>query len=545
MRALAAVAAFAGAALGQKDLQPKLQIVEESKLVHGSVSMDHGSPWCEEGQRMYWLVGHDFDDHPSCEVSPGVWEENRLVTLPLEADALNKQDDEIVDRHDCKTIYADDDDLLDIICMVGANIGKGYGYNELFLTQPDGSLKKVLKHGLQKYTTMRTRMMNVLHGPNGEQLVFISSHGAPRTDGKPNIHRMFRVTRGQEPYFEEVLHDNKDPWLKNTEATQVKIGDINGDGLDDIIVTNRQEDAMMFIQNKNDFTFTNVDMKGSHNWRAIRIVDMNGDGISDLVVTEGYQYNWGGPFPFRIFEGTGVAPYFDLNNPVFKLNLPFPSGDVEIMDVNGDGNKDIYVVQADEASDNYCGNPTAGGPPFSAQKWYGTGGFPPADFVAPIDKAPDLLLMGKPNYFTFDKVEMDHKMPGCGFLAERFGNDHTMILSHGGLARAGTNVLLTWPAPEASSAPSGVPSLLPSSAPSGVPSLAPSSVPSLAPSSVPSLAPSSGPTHPILPLDTSSPSLRPVQTATPDTEPFAPASSGTKLLSTGLAIGALMVFFGI
>eukprot|EP00542_Grammatophora_oceanica_P016574 CAMPEP_0194029844 /NCGR_PEP_ID=MMETSP0009_2-20130614/3480_1 /TAXON_ID=210454 /ORGANISM="Grammatophora oceanica, Strain CCMP 410" /LENGTH=53 /DNA_ID=CAMNT_0038669635 /DNA_START=1 /DNA_END=158 /DNA_ORIENTATION=- len=51
---------------------------------------------------------------------------------------------------------------------------------------------------------------------------------------------MFRVTRGQAPYFEEVNHDDGDPWLKNTVATAVKIGDINGDGLDDIIVTNEK-----------------------------------------------------------------------------------------------------------------------------------------------------------------------------------------------------------------------------------------------------------------------------------------------------------------
>uniref|UniRef100_A0A7S1Y1V0 Uncharacterized protein n=1 Tax=Grammatophora oceanica TaxID=210454 RepID=A0A7S1Y1V0_9STRA len=400
--------------------------------------------------------------------------------------------------------------------------------------------------------------MNVLRGPNGEQLIFLSARGTPRKDRRPNVHRMFRVTRGQAPYFVEVLHENGDPWLKHTVATSVKIGDINGDGLDDILVTNENEAALLLIQNKEGFAFTSINMAGSENWRAARIADLNGDGISDLVVTKGYRYNRGGPFLVRIFQGTGKAPYFDLNNPIYELNAPFPAGDVEILDVNGDGRKDIYVVQADEATDNFCGNPQGG--PFNPQKWYGTGGFPPKDFVAPKDMAPDILLMGQQEYFTYDMVKMNHQVPGCGFLTEKFGNDWTMILSHGEIARAGNNVVLTWPEPESTTAPSGIPSLLPSSAPSEVPSLVPSElpsevpsgVPSIAPSGVPTLAPSSGPTQPILPLSggyTPSPSLRPLQTATPDTEPFDSATSGSitssKLLSTGLVVGVLMVFFGI
>lgn len=55
-----------------------------------------------------------------------------------------------VDRHDCKHLDVNNDGIQDIVCLVGANKAKGFGYNELYLTRSNGTLQKITYHGLQK-----------------------------------------------------------------------------------------------------------------------------------------------------------------------------------------------------------------------------------------------------------------------------------------------------------------------------------------------------------------------------------------------------------
>jgi hypothetical protein len=83
-------------------------------------------------------------------------------------DELNGSDgDDRIDRHDCVYCDVDGDGIEDIVCLVGANVGRGVSYNKLYITEKDGSLIKVPKHGLQKYPTMRTRVMAKLNGAKG------------------------------------------------------------------------------------------------------------------------------------------------------------------------------------------------------------------------------------------------------------------------------------------------------------------------------------------------------------------------------------------
>lgn len=68
-------------------------------------------------------------------------------------DAMNSHRKQI-DRHSCMSMDVNHDGLPDVVCVVGAMKGTGYGFNELYLTQPGGrSLKKVQQHGLQQVRT--------------------------------------------------------------------------------------------------------------------------------------------------------------------------------------------------------------------------------------------------------------------------------------------------------------------------------------------------------------------------------------------------------
>jgi hypothetical protein len=113
---------------------------------------------------------------------------------------------------------------------------------------------------------------------------------------------------------------------------------------------------------------------------------------------------------------------------------------MEVLDVNGDGILDIYVIQTDEGTEgSYCTSP------LDKKFWWGGGVQPPASFIPPNDEARDLLLIGNDigEDGLFTVVEMNHTEPGCGFLLEPFG-ERALLLAQGTNSHPGHNLLLQW-----------------------------------------------------------------------------------------------------
>lgn len=432
--------------LSGSSLDPKVTIVEKNPAtrVVGSLSMPEGSIWCD-GKPTYWLVGHQkYNDTPSCLNDDGEWEQPFHAVL----DWYDDLNEDHIDRHDCVHIDVNHDGLPDVQCVVGANKGTGHGFNELYLTQEDGSLVKLLHGGgLQKYTTMRTRLVVTLDDPNGEKLMFIGVLGKPRTDGKPNSHRMFKNIwkKGDDvsgPYFEEV----EGPWTVETRAECVFPTDINHDGLDDLILCNDlNEVASFFIQHENG-TWSSIDLAPNRllrKWQNLRVADVTGDGIPDLLVAIYRGTNRGG---IHVFTGMKEAPFFDFRIPYFKKNLRYATPDLEILDINNDGKFDIYVVRTNEEKleSNYCGKGTdlVGN---ISRFWDGKGNEPNATWVPPIDNAKDVLFMATDDN-SFEMTSLTHAYPGCGGIVEQFGDNHTLLLAQGAMGHPGYNLLLQWPA---------------------------------------------------------------------------------------------------
>jgi hypothetical protein len=69
--------------------------------------------------------------------------------------------------------------------------------------------------------------------------------------------------------------------------------------------------------------------------RDAKLADMNGDGLDDLVLINGVN-------TLQIWLNTGHAPYFVT--PAFERKLVFQSKWLAIGDFNRDGMKDVYVV---------------------------------------------------------------------------------------------------------------------------------------------------------------------------------------------------------
>lgn len=453
---------------GENSYQPKVITVEShpARRLLGSISLPKGSPWCD-GMPTYWLVGHQGDDEtPWClvpskadDTSSSVNHDysNATFTRPRKAvldvnDAMNAIDGKSrIDRHSCLALDVNYDGLLDIICLVGADKGTGRGFNEVYLTTKAGNLVKVLEgHGLQKYPSMRSRLIVSLKGADGSQLVFIATKGIPRRDHKTNVHRMFRLTNSTEKspvhgynqsfFFEEVKGT---VWQRNSIVACLLKVDLNQDGIDDILICNDKSATLMFLQNP-DSSWTNLPASGtwSQNWHNARFADITGDGFPDLIVV-----GWNASI--RIFQGSPTYPHFDFDNhPYYERFLPYSATDVEVLDVNGDGLIDLYVVQVDVTKNatNYCFNGF-----FKPKYWWG---FPspqsPVNYTPPLDNAHDLLLLGKTRVANFsaedlfDEVFMNHAKPGCGFFLERFGSNRTLILGQGNHAQPGHNLLLQW-----------------------------------------------------------------------------------------------------
>lgn len=425
-------------------LQPKITIVERrpQRMNYGSISLPQGSPWCH-GNATFWLVGHQLDETPYCyDAELKNWTTPMIAVLDRQ-DSLNDLDAHPpnIDRHDCTLVDVNKDGLPDIVCVIGADKGQGFGYNELYLTQNDGSIQKVLRHGLQAFPTVRCRFVETLHNkvdPGNITHVFISAYGTGRPDGQVNWHTMYRLIDG-EPYFENV----PGPWNKNAKSVQLSVVDWNQDGRDDLIVMHKRN-WTIFLEQEEGGTFRELNYPRNfrnNRIKSARVADVDLDGIPDLIVTTSRFRNkdreWFEP-ALKIFKGIDSPQRFDFSNYYFRMTLPFFAPDVEVLDVNSDGIPDLYVVLKDDSKDSFCGKPMS----------WDIKPYPPDDWIAPLDQAQDLLLVGRGFQLEkndrFEKVILDHQIPGCGFIAKQFGNNKTMILANGDEGHAGTNVILNW-----------------------------------------------------------------------------------------------------
>jgi len=175
------------------------------------------------------------------------------------------------------------------------------------------------------------------------------------------------------------------------------------------------------------------------NWRNVRVGYVTQRELPDLVVVEG---RWDEEDNYvRIFKGLSEPPFFDFDDPVLNMQLPNAAPDVEIMDVNRDGYKDLYVLQASELH-GYC---SVKGGENSGLSGYWGGGKPSKGWVPPHNRVTDLLLLGGRDTetlnFEFTSHLMDFHGRGCSGVAKRFGNDNTLLVSRSRILHYGTCVM--------------------------------------------------------------------------------------------------------
>ena len=149
----------------------------------------------------------------------------------------------------------------------------------------------------------------------------------------------------------KLIKDNTNI-LNTSSITGIELGDVNGDGLIDILINNYSNNAdnllnVLLSNNTGSFSETNLDT-GLYNAK-IKIIDLNNDGQSEISVVGVTSENSSGVPKFYIYE-------YDSTNNSFKDKIDFSdqiaslkSSMADLGDIDNDGDIDFIISGFDES----------------------------------------------------------------------------------------------------------------------------------------------------------------------------------------------------
>jgi len=140
-----------------------------------------------------------------------------------------------------------------------------------------------------------------------------------------------------------TFRDASDRLLGKSEANGLDIGDVNGDGLLDIVIGNTGHQASNFLWLNNSASpgfFIDHSKNGlpphQDQTQSIKLADLNGDGYLDIVVGNEKA-------PNRLYFNDGKGNFHERENSL-PQTVPLHTREAIVSDVNGDGLPDILFA---------------------------------------------------------------------------------------------------------------------------------------------------------------------------------------------------------
>ena len=166
-------------------------------------------------------------------------------------------------------------------------------------------------------------------------------------------------------------------------GNRMGIGDLNGDGAADLVVSDTENDTIYLLFGHNNGTFTQGGMAGANYPRAVYLSDLNGDGHLDAVIYSPFGAS------ATVYLGNGGG-YFVQGN---TYQLGASPTNLLLADINGDGRPDLIASLYNGAVNVLPGNGngTFGSPVGLNQNVPGGTVVAAADFTG--DGVSDLALL--------------------------------------------------------------------------------------------------------------------------------------------------------
>lgn len=152
----------------------------------------------------------------------------------------------------------------------------------------------------------------------------------------------------RENHFIDFEQNRLLPHMLSTTGPELSIGDMNGDGRDDIFMTGamNQQDKLFFQQPEDGFTpYISADLAADsvHESTAAELVDLDTDGDLDLIIANGgNQYELESPHnQVRAYVNRGDGTY--IRAPELAPSIQIDASCIRANDIDNDGDMDLFI----------------------------------------------------------------------------------------------------------------------------------------------------------------------------------------------------------